>query len=186
MIGVQRRRRPRRPRRRRARSRRRAPDARRSASALAAALARARRLRLCSPDGSARGRAATSPRAAAGSSCSTSPRASTRSSYRRLARVLRTIVGDAQPVGLVIYSDSAYEMLPPGTRGDELRPLLRFFEPPPCPRSDADADAPAATRAAAEFGSRARGRDVPRRHAHLDRAREAREMVERDGDAGRR
>jgi hypothetical protein len=50
--------------------------------------------------------------------------------YRRLARVLRTIVETGQPVGLVAYSDSAYEMLPPGTRGDELRPLLRFFEPP--------------------------------------------------------
>jgi von Willebrand factor type A domain len=50
--------------------------------------------------------------------------------YRRLARVLRAVVETGQPVGLVTYSDSAYEMLPPGTRGDELRPLLRFFEPP--------------------------------------------------------
>jgi hypothetical protein len=51
--------------------------------------------------------------------------------YRRLARVLRTVVETNQPVGLVVYSDSAYEMLPPGTRGSELRPLLRFFEPAP-------------------------------------------------------
>jgi hypothetical protein len=50
--------------------------------------------------------------------------------YRRVSRVLRSIVGTGQPVGLVTYSDTAYEMLPPGTRGDELRPLLRFFEPP--------------------------------------------------------
>jgi hypothetical protein len=50
--------------------------------------------------------------------------------YRRLARVLRTVAETGQPVGLVTYSDSAYEMVPPGTRGDELRPLLRFFEPP--------------------------------------------------------
>jgi hypothetical protein len=50
--------------------------------------------------------------------------------YRRVSRVLRSIVGTGQPVGLVAYSDTAYEMLPPGTRGDELRPLLRFFEPP--------------------------------------------------------
>ncbi len=48
--------------------------------------------------------------------------------YRRIDRVLRTIVQTSQPVGLVAYSDSAYEVLPPGTRGDALRPILRFFE----------------------------------------------------------
>ena len=37
--------------------------------------------------------------------------------YRRLSRVLRTIVETNQPIGLVVYSDTAYEMLPPGTRG---------------------------------------------------------------------
>lgn len=57
--------------------------------------------------------------------------------YRRLARVVRTIAETDQPVGLVAYSDRAYEMLPPGTSGDELRPLLRFFEPPQ--RGGADA-----------------------------------------------
>jgi hypothetical protein len=50
--------------------------------------------------------------------------------YRRLARVLRTLVETNQPVGFVVYSDSGYEMLPPGTRGEELRGMLRFFEPP--------------------------------------------------------
>jgi hypothetical protein len=55
--------------------------------------------------------------------------------YRRLSRVLRTIVETNQPVGLVVYSDAAYEMLPPGTRGAELRPLLRFFEPPQAGRA---------------------------------------------------
>jgi hypothetical protein len=49
--------------------------------------------------------------------------------YRRIDRVLRTIVRTSQPVGLVAYSDSAYEVVPPGTRGDVLRPILRFFEP---------------------------------------------------------
>jgi hypothetical protein len=48
--------------------------------------------------------------------------------YRRIDRVLRTIVRTSQPVGLVAYSDSAYEVVPPGTRGDVLRPILRFFE----------------------------------------------------------
>ena len=49
--------------------------------------------------------------------------------YRRIDRVLRTLVRTSQPVGLVAYSDSAYEVVPPGTRGDVLRPVLRFFEP---------------------------------------------------------
>jgi hypothetical protein len=95
--------------------------------------------------------------------------------YRRLARVLRTIVETGQPVGLVAYSDSAYEMLPPGTRGDELRPLLRFFE---APRGD-----PAQARRTRGFGfleSPWAGsfRGGTRISTGL---RVAREMVERDG-----
>jgi hypothetical protein len=50
--------------------------------------------------------------------------------YRRIARVLRTVAETSQPVGLVVYSDAAYEAIPPGTRGDVLRPLLRFYERP--------------------------------------------------------
>jgi hypothetical protein len=50
------------------------------------------------------------------------------SKYRRIARVLRTVAETSQPVGLVVYSDTAYEAVPPGTRGDVLRPLLRFYE----------------------------------------------------------
>ena len=50
--------------------------------------------------------------------------------YRRIARVLRTVAETSQPVGLVVYSDAAYEAVPPGTRGDVLRPLLRFYERP--------------------------------------------------------
>jgi hypothetical protein len=57
--------------------------------------------------------------------------------YRRVSRVLRTVADTGQPVSLVAYSDSAYEMVPPGTRGDELRPLLRFFEPPAAGTRDA-------------------------------------------------
>jgi hypothetical protein len=52
------------------------------------------------------------------------------SRYRRIARVLRTFADTAQPTGLVVYSDTAYEAVPPGTRGEVLRPLLRFFEAP--------------------------------------------------------
>jgi hypothetical protein len=52
------------------------------------------------------------------------------SKYRRLARVVRTMADTGQPVGLVVYSDTAYEAVPPGTSGEVLRPLLRFFAPP--------------------------------------------------------
>jgi hypothetical protein len=95
--------------------------------------------------------------------------------YRRLARVLRSIVETGQPVGLVTYSDSAYEMLPPGTRGDELRSLLPFFEPP---RGD-----PSQARRARGFGfleSPWSGsfRGGTRISTGL---KVAREMVERDG-----
>ena len=48
--------------------------------------------------------------------------------YGRIARVLRTVTETSQPIGLVVYSDSAYEAVPPGTRGDVLRPILRFYE----------------------------------------------------------
>ena len=53
--------------------------------------------------------------------------------YRRIARVLRTVTETSQPVGLVVYSDTAYEAVPVGTRGDVLRPLLRFYEVPDGP-----------------------------------------------------
>jgi hypothetical protein len=48
--------------------------------------------------------------------------------YRRTAQILRTLADSDQRLGLVAFSDDAYEMLPPGTRGDEVRPMLRFFE----------------------------------------------------------
>lgn len=50
-------------------------------------------------------------------------------SYARTARVLRTLADSDQRLGLVAFADDGYEMLPPGTRGDEVRNLMRFFEP---------------------------------------------------------
>lgn len=47
--------------------------------------------------------------------------------YDRMAAVLRALARPDRRVGLVAFSDTAYEMLPPGTRGDELRPLVRYF-----------------------------------------------------------
>jgi hypothetical protein len=59
--------------------------------------------------------------------------------YQRIQRVLRSFAETGSRIGLVVFSDSAYEMLPPGTRGDELRPLLPFFELPPRPRTRLEA-----------------------------------------------
>jgi len=51
------------------------------------------------------------------------------SSYRRIAQMLRKLVASNVPVGLVAFSDTAYEMMPPGAQGSELAPLLRFYTP---------------------------------------------------------
>jgi hypothetical protein len=51
------------------------------------------------------------------------------SSYKRIAQLIRKLAAADVPVGLVAFSDTAYEMLPPGARGSELRPLLRFYTP---------------------------------------------------------
>lgn len=74
--------------------------------------------------------------------------------YRRIARVLRSIADTNQPTGFVVFSDSAYEMLPPGTRGDELRPLIRFFVPQEQEAAPRDDDT---NRRRRRFGGRSRG-----------------------------
>jgi hypothetical protein len=52
---------------------------------------------------------------------------STSSSPGEIARTLRGLASSGSWIGLVVFSDVAYEMLPPGTPAAELRPLLRFF-----------------------------------------------------------
>ena len=51
--------------------------------------------------------------------------------YQRIQRVLRSLSQSSTRLGLVVFSDVAYEMFPSGTRGNELDALLPFFEPPP-------------------------------------------------------
>ena len=48
---------------------------------------------------------------------------------RRVGRLLRAIVAANNPVGLVAFSDSAYELMPPGSPGSELAPVLRYYVP---------------------------------------------------------
>jgi hypothetical protein len=47
--------------------------------------------------------------------------------YARMRGVLERVIAAGNPTGLVVFSDVAYELLPPGTPAKELQPLLRFF-----------------------------------------------------------
>jgi hypothetical protein len=44
-----------------------------------------------------------------------------------IEQTLRDFADSGRRVGLVLFSDTAYEALPVGTRSDALRPFLRFF-----------------------------------------------------------
>lgn len=50
--------------------------------------------------------------------------------YDDIRGTLRRLIDEDASVGLVIFSDVGYELLPPGTPVSELRPLLRFLVPP--------------------------------------------------------
>jgi hypothetical protein len=47
--------------------------------------------------------------------------------YGHIARTLREGAASGERYGLVLFSDTAYEALPPGTRSAELRPFARLF-----------------------------------------------------------
>lgn len=49
--------------------------------------------------------------------------------YHSVRRALRTLVDENARVGLVVFSDVPYELLPPGTPASELRPMLRLLVP---------------------------------------------------------
>ena len=53
---------------------------------------------------------------------------------QRFSNPLRHLARTNQDFGLVLFSDSAYEAIPPGTSSAELRPFIRRFSPPsePC------------------------------------------------------
>jgi hypothetical protein len=46
---------------------------------------------------------------------------------RRMGAVLRNLIRTNTPIGLVVFSDVAYELLPPRTPARALKPMLRFF-----------------------------------------------------------
>jgi hypothetical protein len=49
--------------------------------------------------------------------------------YRAIGEIFRRFAETDAPVGLVMFSDIAYELLPPGSHGSELRPLLQYYTP---------------------------------------------------------
>jgi hypothetical protein len=53
----------------------------------------------------------------------------TQSDYNGIRRTLERLIADKSRVGLVIFSDVPYELLPPGTPASELRPVLRLLAP---------------------------------------------------------
>jgi hypothetical protein len=50
--------------------------------------------------------------------------------YNVVRAAFRRLVAEDAPIGLVVFSDVAYELLPPGTPASELRPMLRLLVPP--------------------------------------------------------
>lgn len=49
--------------------------------------------------------------------------------FDRIAETLRRLARGDERAGLVVFSDAAYELLPPGAPGRELESLVRFFTP---------------------------------------------------------
>lgn len=100
--------------------------------------------------------------------------------YRRIQRVLRSLAMSGSRVGLVVFSDSAYEALPPGTRGEELTPLMRFFPVAREPRSRDEVE----RNAQRSFGIATPWSGTFRGGTRISTGlREARLMAERDGIA---
>ena len=54
----------------------------------------------------------------------------TPSEYTLVRRAVRRLVAANERIGLVIFSDVPYELLPPGTPASELQPILRLLSPP--------------------------------------------------------
>ena len=50
--------------------------------------------------------------------------------YHAVRRALRRLIAEDASIGLVVFSDVAYELLPPGTPASEMRPMLRLLIPP--------------------------------------------------------
>jgi hypothetical protein len=62
---------------------------------------------------------------------------------RTIRNVLQQLIDARARIGLVAFSDIAYELLPPGSPSSELQPLLRYFaDTPPKPGLDSSPENP--------------------------------------------
>jgi hypothetical protein len=61
---------------------------------------------------------------------------------KTIVAVLQRLIASRTRIGVVAFSDIAYELLPPGSSARELRPLIRFFTPPAKPRPGLDPNPP--------------------------------------------
>jgi hypothetical protein len=50
--------------------------------------------------------------------------------YNQVRRAFRQLIAEDASIGLVVFSDVAYELLPPGTPASALQPILRLLVPP--------------------------------------------------------
>jgi hypothetical protein len=55
--------------------------------------------------------------------------------YSRIGATLSSLARSGGRYGLVVFSDQAYEALPPGTGASDLAPLIRYFTLPPAKES---------------------------------------------------
>ncbi len=49
--------------------------------------------------------------------------------YKRIAAALTQVVQGDPSIGLIAFSDTAYELLPPGSHGADLKAMLRYYRP---------------------------------------------------------
>jgi hypothetical protein len=61
---------------------------------------------------------------------------------KTIVKVLDQLIASRSHIGLVVFSDIAYEMLPPGSPTRELRSLVRLFTPPAHPKPGLDPTTP--------------------------------------------
>ena len=59
-----------------------------------------------------------------------------------IVNVLNRLIASGTRIGVVVFSDIAYEMLPPGSPARELRSLIRLFTPPAHPKPGLDPTTP--------------------------------------------
>lgn len=61
---------------------------------------------------------------------------------KTIVKVLDQLIASRSRIGLVVFSDIAYEMFPPGSPTRELRALVRLFTPPAHPKPGLDPTTP--------------------------------------------